>query len=146
MKNAELSYDVDISKVGCGCNTNAYFQAMPTYTADGVLDKGDGDWYCDANDAKHLCPEMDTFEANKYTFATTAHTCDDPADPLKPHYTKCDGGGCQTNAYNVDKTAFGPGMKIDTNKTFRISHSMGVNSSGDVDDMNQYLMQDGKNW
>ena len=92
--NHSFSYDVDVSQVECGCNAAGYFINMPAYNQSGQPDNGDGknaDYYCDANDASHYCPEMDTFEGNKYTFATTLHTCNDPNNK---HYTQCDGGGC----------------------------------------------------
>jgi len=114
---------VNVSQVDCGCNAAGYFINMPGYNAQGQPDKAGGDYYCDANDKGHYCPEMDTFEGNKYTFATTLHTCNSPNNK---HYDWCDGGGCQANAFNVDSSAFGPGKKIDTSKTFRITHSFGV--------------------
>jgi cellulose 1,4-beta-cellobiosidase len=77
LKNHSFSYDVNLSKVACGCNAAAYFSNMPTYDAQGNIAKGGktGDYYCDANYPENLCPEMDTFEGNMHTFAVTPHTC-----------------------------------------------------------------------
>jgi hypothetical protein len=70
--NNHFSYDIDISTVGCHCNAAAYFDRMP-----GPATGNGGDYYCDANFGnKQWCPEYDTFEGNKYTFASTVHSCD----------------------------------------------------------------------
>jgi len=95
---------------------------MPGYNAQGLPDKAGGDYYCDAGDKEHFCPEMDIFEGNKYTFASTLHTCNAPNNK---HYDQCDGNGCQVNAFNVDSTGFGPAKTIDTAKPFHISHGFG---------------------
>ena len=48
--NTELSYDVDMSTVGCSCNAALYFVSMPAFGTDHKPAKGsDNDYYCDAN-------------------------------------------------------------------------------------------------
>ena len=37
--DTELSYDVDLSTVGCSCNAALYFVAMPGYNKDKQIDK-----------------------------------------------------------------------------------------------------------
>lgn len=77
--------------------------------------------------------------------ATTLHTCDYHA----PHYfSHCDGGGCQTNAHNVDGNGMCPGgnCKINTTKPFTISHAS-VSQDGDtLSGVNNWFSQDGKTW
>lgn len=82
-----LSFDVDLSKSGCGCLTSLYAIMMPAM--DNVGDKFK---YCDAgNEDGHFCPEFDLMEANKHAFRTTAHRCDAPDS--NGVYTNCDHNG-----------------------------------------------------
>ena len=86
-----FSYNINVNNVGCHCNAAAYFIKMP--------EGSDGDFYCDAQvNGSPLCPEYDTWEGNKYTMASTTHTCNGSPG----NWNWCDGGGCQTNAWNVD--------------------------------------------
>merc|ERR1712223_1880865 len=65
---------------------------------------------------------MGNFEGNKYTMASTLHTC----NYVPPNYYDwCDGGGCQTNAFNVNSNMMCPKDRctINTNKPFTISHT-----------------------
>ena len=85
-----VEYDVDLSDHDCGCIAAFYTVSMPGKDANGNpwLDT-DGYGYCDANQvAGNWCPEMDIMEANKYSWATTPHTCDSPSD--KGFYSHCD--------------------------------------------------------
>lgn len=117
---AELSFDVDISNVDCSCNSALFFTGMPGFGPNGQYAKGGlDDYYCDANKVGGVwCWEMDTLESNKYTMATTPHKC---ASANGAYIASCDRGGCQTNAYNVDKTGMCPSdkCKINTLKPFR---------------------------
>ena len=65
LDNKHFSYKIDVSNVGCHCNSAAYFIKMPgNNPGDG------GDYYCDANFGNNIwCPEYDTWEGNKYTMA-----------------------------------------------------------------------------
>ena len=80
---------------------------MPGYGSDQNPNPGEGgDYYCDANLGNNIwCPEYDTWEGNKYTMASTLHTCN--YIPPK-YYDSCDRGGCQTNAYYVDSNLMCP--------------------------------------
>ena len=125
----KLTFDVDMSSVGCNCNGALYFVSMPAYNSAQQLVPGkDGEYYCDANQVGGIyCPEMDVMEANKYAMASTAHTCQYHA----PHYySTCDRGGCGTNVLNVDGGGFGPGKRIDTNKSFTLSVSFITGGNG----------------
>jgi len=82
-----LEYDVDLSQVGCGCNSALYAVLMP------AVDNNDDDFrYCDANKVGgHWCPEFDIMEANKYAFHVTGHKCDAP--DASGIYYNCDRSG-----------------------------------------------------
>jgi len=118
----ELSYDVDISTVGCSCNAALFFVSLPGYNSDGSVAHGSyNPYYCDANDVGGVwCWEHDTLESNKYTMTTTPHKCSSAAGG---YISSCDKGGCGTNAYNVDKNGMCPDShcKIDTRRPFRIN-------------------------
>ena len=67
LDNLHFSYKIDVSRVGCHCNSAAYFINMP-----GNNPGEGGDYYCDANFGNSIwCPEYDTWEGNKYTMAGT---------------------------------------------------------------------------
>ena len=98
---------LDVSKVGCHCNSAAYFVKMPGYNFDQKPDPGEeGDYYCGANYGNGIwCPEYDTWEGNMYTMASALHIC----SGIPPsYYYDCDRAGCNTNAYNVDPTMMCP--------------------------------------
>merc|ERR1719410_2846359 len=120
LKNREIAFDVDVSKLPCGMNGAVYFSEMPadgdkssTNTAGAAYGTG----YCDAQcpaDVKFIsgeansegwgasgtgtkkgkfgscCPEMDLWEANKKATAFTAHPC--AVDQLY----RCEGAECKT--------------------------------------------------
>lgn len=86
-----LEYDLDMSKVGCGCNAAFYFVSMPA----GVRTKCH-DYYCDANAVcGSNCAELDIQEGNTHAWATT------------PHHAYS-AKGCEKRANN-----YGPGKTID---------------------------------
>jgi len=132
LMDKHFAYTLDLSNVGCHCNAAAYFIQMPgDHGGDG------GDYYCDANNGNGIwCPEYDTMEGNKYTIATTLHTCNGGGG----HWDYCDQGGCQVNAFNVDSNMMCPEDRctINTNKPFVISH---FQNSGIA---NTWMGQDGK--
>lgn len=60
----ELSVDVDLSQIACGCNAALYMVSMPGYNNGGGHES---DYYCDANQVGGVwCPEMDLMEANNH--------------------------------------------------------------------------------
>jgi len=131
LMDKHFAYTLDLSNVGCHCNAAAYFINMPGNNA------GDGDYYCDANFGNSIwCPEYDTMEGNKYTIATTLHTCNGG----NGYWDSCDGGGCQVNAFNVDSNMMCPEDRcsINTGRPFVISH---FQNSGQA---NTWMGQDGK--
>jgi len=99
-----------------------------------------GDYYCDANYGNdQWCPEYDTYEGNKHTFATSLHTCDGDSN----NWWQCDRGGCQTNAFNADRNGYCPEdhCKINTSKPYTISHSSGVDGNNRMNNVNNWLHQ-----
>jgi|Transcript_32346 hypothetical protein len=101
-----VEWDVDMSEHECGCFNTFYTVSMPAKTADGSLWNTDGYFYCDANAGNWggaFCPEFDLQEGNKYSWATTPHSCNAPNS--KGHYDWCDGSGqCAQNI--VDQLAW----------------------------------------
>eukprot|EP00913_Durusdinium_trenchii_P031800 g29784.t1 len=69
--NKRVSYTVDLSGVGCGCNAALYMVSMKESEAAGDCDD---DYYCDAMSVCGLkCAEIDLMEANHRAFHTTLH-------------------------------------------------------------------------
>ena len=121
LKNAEFTFDVDVSDLPCGLNGALYFAGLD---ADGGSAKYPGNkagakygtGYCDAqcpHDIKFIageanvegwnsttamgkygscCMEMDIWEANKESQAYTAHPCS------VAEATRCDGQQCGDGA------------------------------------------------
>lgn len=135
-----LTFDVDMSNVGCSCNGALYFVSMPAYnSAQQPVPGENGEYYCDANDVGGVyCPEMDVMEANKYAMASTAHTCQYHA----PHYySTCDRGGCGKNILDADSSEYGPGKRIDTNKPFTLSVAFITDGRNKLSVVNNYFSQ-----
>ena len=61
-----MEYDVDLSRVSCGCNAALYMIGMPGVDANGQpFESTDGMHYCDAAKVGgNYCPEFDIMEAN----------------------------------------------------------------------------------
>jgi hypothetical protein len=117
LKDKTLSFDVDLNGISCSCNAALYTVSMPGLNWSWQPDPSSGgDYYCDANQVGGVwCWEMDIMEANKYVVATTPHKCWQSAGtPI----SGCDRGGCGSNTWDADSSAFGPGKRIDTNRKF----------------------------
>jgi len=120
-----ISYTVDLSSIGCSCNSAFYLVTMPGYGSNGQPTPGKyEDYYCDANEVGGVwCWEMDIQEANQYVTAATPHTCNGSPGT---YISSCDRGGCGTNSHNVDGGAMCPGgCKINTLQPFRYEISFG---------------------
>ena len=90
MLGGTMEYDVDLSQVGCGCDSAIYGVLMPAVDNETDVQK-----YCDANKVGgHWCPEFDVMEANKYAFRVTGHKCDAP--DASGVYSNCDRSGSCT--------------------------------------------------
>ena len=90
--NGYMTYDVDLSKISCGCVAALYISLLPGKNSSGDHEpSGDNLYYCDASAVDgNFCPEFDIMEANKYSWKSTHHAC---VDPVNGHYTNCDGSG-----------------------------------------------------
>lgn len=138
-----LTFDADLSDVGCNCNGALYHISMPAYNSAQQPAPGEnGEYYCDANQVGGTyCPEMDVFEANKFAMASTAHTC----QYQPPHYySSCDRGGCGQNVLNVDMSGYGPGKRIDTNRPFTLSVSFITGGNGRLSTVTNEFTQGGQ--
>ena len=105
-----IEWDVDLSSHECGCIAAFYTVSMPGKDDSGNYWWSTDSWgYCDANQvAGNWCPEFDLMEANKWSWATTAHHCDAPSSVGK--YYSCDQGGLGMNIYDkLSYNDYGPG-------------------------------------
>lgn len=143
-----VSFDVDLSNVGCACNLAFYLVSAPARDVDGIPIAGNntyapGNYYCDANKVGgQWCPEVDIMEANNHAFQATPHKCDAPVGDR--HYDHCDRAGCAQNTKYQAKS-YGPGssFKIDTRKPFNVRtefHGEGSTLTG----MTTILKQEGR--
>lgn len=138
-----LTFDLDMSQVGCNCNGALYVVSMPAYnSAQQPVPGKDGSYYCDANQVGGVyCPEMDILEANKFAMASTAHTC----QYQPPHYySTCDRGGCGKNVLDADGGGYGPGKRIDTNRPFTLSVSFITGGNGRLSTITNEFTQNGQ--
>ena len=120
MLGGSIEYDVDLSKVGCGCVTAFYSVLMPAVDSpQNAFPFG----YCDANKVGgYWCPEFDIMEANKFGFRSTGHSCDAP--DAQGVYHNCDRKGqCSIDVHSNNlEHDFEPGSAngIDTDQEFHV--------------------------
>eukprot|EP00443_Scrippsiella_acuminata_P049495 CAMPEP_0115413694 /NCGR_PEP_ID=MMETSP0271-20121206/22204_1 /TAXON_ID=71861 /ORGANISM="Scrippsiella trochoidea, Strain CCMP3099" /LENGTH=1013 /DNA_ID=CAMNT_0002837985 /DNA_START=263 /DNA_END=3301 /DNA_ORIENTATION=+ len=134
----EMSFSIDLSHAGCGCNAAFYLTSMKQNTRASEC----YDFYCDANNVcGESCAEIDIMEANKHAFHSTLHTKFDHGGKGGGY-----GGGSGWNGPR-DFTAeeYGPHARcIDTLKPFEITVSFPVNDQGYLQGMHVKLSQTGK--
>jgi hypothetical protein len=76
LSGTTLSFEVDLSADGCGCNAAVYLVSMPQSDDASAC----ADFYCDANDVCGArCTEIDLMEANTVAWVSTVHVADDGA-------------------------------------------------------------------
>ncbi|TVY90591.1 putative endo-beta-1,4-glucanase [Lachnellula willkommii] len=149
----ELSFDVDISKAGCGVNGALYLSEMR---------------YCDAQCPSQnyingvanfngtlgaCCNEMDIWEANSAANAFTPHPCNVTGvyactEPLCGDANKyagvCDKDGCDFNPYRDGAPDFyGPNKTIDTNRKFTVVTQFLTSDNKALVEINRLYVQDG---
>lgn len=112
-----MEYDVDLSKVSCGCNAALYMISMPGVSANGQpFESSDGMHYCDAAKVGgNYCPEFDIMEANEWAYRACSHSCNTPNS--NGFYDWCDGPGkCSVDVItDHPDSAYGPGSQYDIN-------------------------------
>ena len=95
--NNELTFDIDLSTVGCGLNAAVVMSAMPL---DGGQMKYNytgaqyGTGFCDGQDNPPNCLEMDLWEANSLATSYTVHPCNETTG-------KCNAFGCFINNHRL---------------------------------------------
>ncbi|KAL8358911.1 hypothetical protein RB601_008199 [Gaeumannomyces tritici] len=144
--NQELTFDVDMSSLGCGLNGALYFSEMDASGSRGELNPAGaarGTGYCDAqcftnrpfingvanlNSSGNCCNEMDIWEANNAATVYSPHTCSKPSSFLcsgdecgRGDKGVCDKPGCGLNTYKLgSKDFYGKGMTVDTTRPFSV--------------------------
>ncbi|KAK8074078.1 endo-beta-1 [Apiospora phragmitis] len=141
----ELTFDVDMSLLGCGLNAALYLDEMDfsgsrSETNPAGAQYGTG--YCDAqcynktfvngvpnlNNSGACCHEMDIWEANSLATAIAPHPCSKPGPFIctgdecgGTGAGVCDKSGCSLNPYKtVGHDFYGPGMAVDTKRPFTV--------------------------
>mmetsp|Transcript_73165 Transcript_73165/g.210092 ORF Transcript_73165/g.210092 Transcript_73165/m.210092 type:complete len:656 (+) Transcript_73165:106-2073(+) len=140
-----ISFNVDLSRVGCACNLAFYLVSSPARDVNGQPSIGDDrqgqpPYYCDANMVGgQWCPEVDIMEANNHAFQATPHSCD---SSVNGHYFFCDRSGCSQNTRDVEN-AYGPGpsFTIDTSKPFNVQTEFLEDTAGLLIGMRTTLRQ-----
>ncbi|KAI8897030.1 glycoside hydrolase, partial [Globomyces pollinis-pini] len=177
--NREFHFTVDSSKLGCGLNGALYFVTMDltsedTTAAGPAYGVGYADAQCPAdikyingipnvsNPPLQICsPEMDLWEANKFSNAFTPHPC---ATPLKATVCNglecgngsdrqnglCDKDGADYNPYRGGNTTFyGPSSTnvIDSTKPIKVITQFITKNNADDGDLvkiQRFYQQGGK--
>jgi hypothetical protein len=138
-----FSFTVDLSTVGCGCNSAFYLAHLPGLDQYGnFFPSSSNDYYCDANDVGgNFCPEEDVMEANNAAYAATPHKCVAPTS--KGYYASCDKGGCGVNSYKQNAQGYGPGPSflINTKLPFNVSTNYGTDMNGNLVSVRTVLSQ-----
>ncbi|TVY32978.1 Endo-beta-1,4-glucanase [Lachnellula occidentalis] len=168
----EITFDVDISKAGCGVNGALYLSEMSPTGNEGPLNSAGakyGTGYCDAQCPSQnyingvanfngtlgaCCAEMDLWEANSAATAFTPHPCNTTGvyactEPLCGHADKyagvCDEDGCDFNAYrNGAPDFYGPNKTIDTNRKFTVVTQFLTTRNKTLTEIKRLYVQDGK--
>ena len=98
------------------------------------------------------CPEMDVWEANSISYATTAHPCSTlgqticEADDCGSTYSRnryagvCAPDGCDFNTYRLGNTTFydpGSNFVVNTESTFTVVTQFEIDSSGTLSSINR---------
>lgn len=172
LANQELTYDVDVSKVGCGVNGALYLSEMEPSGGRSTANPAGaqyGTGYCDAqcfstsfinglanlNNSGACCNEMDIWEANNAATAMTPHTCSEQGLFLcsgdqcgRTPSAVCDKNGCGVNPFRAGaKSFYGPGGSVDTTKPFTVVTQFLTadnTSTGTLAEIRRLYIQDGK--
>jgi hypothetical protein len=146
--NRELSFDVDLSTVGCGFDASLFFVAMEEdggMASNGYTGPVYGTGGCDAQlpvPGKPSCYELDIIEANSLTTMMVTHTCNGT--------NSCEPSGCAYLPYALGKKKFygrGPSYCVDTTKPFTIVTrfiSDDGTDTGNLKEIQRFYKQNGR--
>ena len=141
-----ISFTVELSQAGCGCNAALYLTPMPAYNSAQQPDPTKcGNYYCDANNVCGvLCPEIDLVEANNNGMQVTPHKCNSPKGKF---YDRCDGAGCGVNLQKSNPGSYGWGNShiIDTRYPFDVKFDFKT-SSGRLSSIDSPFSQSGRTY
>ncbi|CAK7237588.1 hypothetical protein SEUCBS140593_010024 [Sporothrix eucalyptigena] len=172
LANQEFTYDVDMSKVGCGVNGALYLSEMDESGGRSAANPAGaqyGTGYCDAqcfnttfinglanfNNSGACCNEMDIWEANNAATAMTPHTCTGEGLFLctgdqcgRTASAVCDKNGCGINPFRAGaKNFYAPGGSVDTSKPFTVVTqfiSADNTTTGALSEIRRMYIQNGK--
>lgn len=144
--NKELSFEVDMSTVGCGMNAALYLIGMDKdggQAKSGYTGATYGTGYCDAQPqaGRISCPEMDIWEANGLTTVYTTHPCQNG---------QCDANGCSFNTYSRGNRNFygrGSGFQVDSTKKFTVVTrfvTVDGKDNSNLKEIQRYYVQNGR--
>lgn len=132
-----ISFSVDLSGTGCGCNVAFYLVSMRQNTRPSECH----DYYCDANNVcGESCAEIDIMEANQFSWHSTLHTAQD--------HNGVGGGYGGGDGYNGPRdwtsSRYAPHSKcIDTSRPVEIAASFPVDERGNLRAMEVTISQKG---
>ncbi|KAK3380999.1 concanavalin A-like lectin/glucanase domain-containing protein [Podospora didyma] len=168
--NQELSFDVDLSQLGCGMNGALYLSEMDLSGSRSDLNPAGaqyGTGYCDAqcftvpfinglpnlNSSGSCCNEMDIWEANSQATVYTPHTCSGVGSFLcsgtecNKTVGVCDKDGCGINTFGLGNPSFyGPSLTVDTSRPFTVVTQFLTSdntSTGVLSEIRRLYVQDG---
>jgi len=128
-----ISYTVDLSSVGCGCDAQVHLVPMRHNSQKSKCK----DFFCGPAQ-KHVCGEtcftIRLQDANQYSWFTSLHLKDDPRGVSVGY------GGSERRDWNSSQ--YGPGAKcIDTTWPFRVAVSFLANDEGTLETVKLTLSQ-----
>ncbi|KAK3376199.1 glycoside hydrolase family 7 protein [Lasiosphaeria ovina] len=170
--NAELTFDVDLSKLVCGMNGALYFSEMETNGGRSALNPAGAEYgtgYCDAqcptlsfingeanpnNEFGACCNEMDIWEANALAQVYTPHPCRATrvekcatAEACGQPKGVCDKWGCGFNPYQHGFASYyGRNGTVDTNRVFTVTTQFLTDNGradGELVEIRRLYVQDG---
>jgi len=166
---AEMTFEVDTTKLPCGMNSALYLSEMVANGAKSELNPGGASWgtgYCDAqcyttpfiNGEGNIegygacCNEMDIWEANSRAAHIAPHPCNVTSAYLCDGEEcafdgVCDKNGCGWNPYRVgqpDYYGLGEEFDVDTTRPFTVVTQFPTDNEGKLESIHRIYVQDGE--